>query len=77
MALHSLLSHVMERRTIPIDGMDCTSCEQAVTTALTNVEGVRRADADHETDEVEVVVGDEADDETLADAIHAAGFDPA
>ena len=66
---------MVERRTITVEGMSCTGCEQNVTNALTNVEGVRRADADHETGEVDVVVSDEMDEDTLASAIHDAGYD--
>jgi copper chaperone len=64
-----------ERKTITVEGMSCTGCEQNVTNALTNVEGVRRVEADHETDEVEVVVSDDTDENTLAGAIHDAGYD--
>jgi copper chaperone len=74
--LRSTLSgFTMERQTITVEDMNCTGCEQTVTKALTNIEGVRRADADHETDEVEVVVSDDTDEETLATAIYDAGFD--
>jgi copper chaperone len=66
---------MVERRTITVEGMSCTGCEQNVTSALTNVEEVRRVEADHETGEVEVVVSGEMDEDTLAGAIHDAGYD--
>jgi copper chaperone CopZ len=65
----------MERQTITVEGMSCTGCEQNVTKALTNIEGVRRADASHETNEVELVVSDETDQDTLSNAICDAGYD--
>lgn len=64
----------MEKLDFSVEGMSCTGCEQTVTNAVKQVEGVRRVEADHETGNVEVTVesGDEAG---IRQAIHDAGFD--
>jgi len=64
----------VERLDLSVDGMSCTGCEQTVTNAVKQVNGVRRVDADHETGNVEVTAenGDEAE---IRQAIHDAGFD--
>lgn len=75
----------MRRETIPVTGMSCTGCERTVESALQRVEGVTRAEADHEGDAVEVVVDDGVADEDLqgvADedlqaAVERAGYDVA
>lgn len=65
-----------ERQTFDVEGMSCTGCEETVTSALANVEGVRRVEADHERNEVEVVY-DEGSTSAgeLTDSIHQAGYD--
>jgi len=64
----------MENLDFSVDGMACTDCEQTVTNAVKQVEGVRRVEADHEAGNVEVTAesGDEA---KIMQAIHDAGFD--
>lgn len=64
----------MEKLDFSVDGMSCTGCEQTVTNAVKQVEGVRRVEADHETGSIEVAAesGDEAG---IRQAIHDAGFD--
>ena len=37
----------MTRREIPVEGMHCEACERAVESALSLLEGVREANADH------------------------------
>jgi copper chaperone CopZ len=66
---------MVERRTITVEGMNCTGCEQKVTNALTTIDGVRRAEADHDTGEVEVVVDDETETDVLTDVIYDTGYD--
>lgn len=65
----------MERQTIPVSGMSCGGCEQNVQSALQNVEGVSRVEADHETDTVELVVDDDVADDEVHAAIEDAGYD--
>ena len=64
----------MEQYTLDVEGMACGGCEQNVTTAANDIEGVHRAEADHETGVVEVTA--EADTEaSVRDSIHDAGYD--
>ena len=67
----------MQRQTITVEGMSCTGCEQNVTNALKAVDGVHRAEADHETGDVEVALEDGTDTDTLTQAIYDAGYDVA
>ena len=64
----------MERKTISVTGMSCNGCEQNVETALQNLDGVSRVDADQEADTVDVVLEDEVYDVVNA-AIEQAGYD--
>ena len=65
----------MERKTISVTGMSCNGCEQNVETALRNLDGVSRVDADHEADTVDVVLEDEVSDNDVNAAIEQAGYD--
>jgi copper chaperone len=64
----------MERRTVNATGMSCPGCEQNVESALRNVEGVNRVEADHEGETVEVVVEVVVEDDVAA-AIEDAGYE--
>lgn len=64
----------MERETISVTGMSCGGCEENVETALQNLDGVNRVDADHESDTVDVVLEDGSVDDVSA-AIEQAGYD--
>lgn len=64
----------MEKLDLKVKGMSCTGCEQTVTNAVKQVEGVRRVEADHEASSVEVTAEDSHEDE-IRQAIHKAGFD--
>lgn len=64
----------MEKVDFSVEGMSCTGCEQTITNAVKQVEGVRRVGADHETGSVEVTVEESHQDE-IRQAIHDAGFD--
>jgi copper chaperone CopZ len=62
--------------TLRVDGMSCTGCEQRVTKRLSQVEGVRDADADHEAGTVNVrLVAGREDAKALRDAVEALGYD--
>lgn len=63
------------RQTLQVSGMACAGCEQTIESALGNVTGVRRIDADHEAGTVEVVLGDDVDDDDLRTAVHDAGYE--
>ena len=65
----------MQRQTITVESMSCTGCERNVTSALKIVDGVHRVEADHETGDVEIVVEDETDTDSLTQAIYDAGYD--
>lgn len=64
----------MERYELQVEGMSCNGCEERVTNATERVEGVRRVDADHETDTVEIVAEEDTED-SVRRAIHDAGYD--
>ncbi|TYL36456.1 heavy metal transporter [Natronococcus pandeyae] len=65
----------MERKTLTVTGMSCDGCERHVTSALRALEDVTRVEADHETDTVEVVAGEDVADDELAAAIRDAGYE--
>jgi copper chaperone len=65
----------MERRTVNATGMSCPGCEQNVESALRNLEGVNRVEADHEGETVEVVVEDDVSRDDVAAAIEDAGYE--
>lgn len=64
----------MEHYELAVEGMSCTGCEDRVTTAVKQVEGVHRVDADHETNKVEVTAGEGTED-AVRDAVYDAGHD--
>jgi len=65
----------MERKTISVTGMSCNGCEQNVETAVRNLDGVSRVDADHDADTVDVVLEDGVSDDDVNAAIEQAGYD--
>ena len=65
----------MERQTISVTGMSCNGCEQNVETALRNLDGVNRVDADHEADTVDVVLEDGVSGNDVNVAIEQVGYD--
>lgn len=64
----------MEQYELTVEGMSCTGCEDRVTTAVTRVEGVHRATADHDTGSVEITAEEETEDD-VRQAIYDAGYD--
>ena len=65
-----------EERTINVDGMDCSGCENRLRTSLTRVEGVIKADPDHKAGRVVVRLDiDRISEEEVKERILAAGFD--
>lgn len=59
-------------RELTVEGMSCGGCEQNVVDALEAVEGVKEANADHESDSA-TVEGEAADAELLG-AVEDAGY---
>ena len=59
---------------IKTEGLHCGHCDASVETELMKVAGVTDADADHETNIVQVETEGEVAAEALADAVVAAGF---
>lgn len=64
----------MEQYELPVEGMSCTGCEERVTNAVKQVDGVHRAEADHESDTVEIAADDGIED-AVREAIYDAGYD--
>lgn len=58
---------------IQTEGLMCGHCDASVETELLKVAGVTDADADHETQTVEVETDCAVDGELLAQAVRAAG----
>ena len=65
----------MERKTISVTGMSCNGCEQNVETALRNLDGVSRVEANHDADTVDVVLEDGVSNDDVNAAIEQAGYD--
>lgn len=61
------------RFTIKTSGLMCGHCDATVETALLNVAGVTDADADHETQTVQVECADTVTVEQLTAAVEGAG----
>ena len=64
----------MEQYEFTVEGMSCTGCEETVSNAVRQVEGIHRVDADHETGQV-VITADERTEVDVRQAIHDAGYD--
>lgn len=61
--------------TLPVEGMDCRSCEMNIEFALSSLPGVQRAKADHKAGRVEVSWDPKLTDEvSIRRAIDAMGF---
>ena len=58
---------------IKTEGLMCGHCDASVETELLKVAGVTDADADHETQTVEVETSEAVDTNLLAQAVSAAG----
>jgi copper chaperone len=63
--------------TVRVTGMSCSGCEKNVESALGNLEGVNRVEADHEGESVEVVVDGDVPNDEITAAIEQAGYDVA
>ncbi len=65
----------MGQKTLSVTGMSCGGCEQNVTDALEALDGVESAEADNETDTVEIVADESVSDEQIQTTIEDAGYD--
>lgn len=64
----------MERTTLNVKGMSCPSCIRHIDAALKEVPGVAAVDVRLSEGRVEVDHQDAIDPETLAAAVHRAGY---
>jgi copper chaperone len=68
----------MTRVEIPVQGMSCGGCERAVQAALSQLEGVSSAEADHTAGRVRVSYDPgQVDEQRLRTQIEDAGYQPA
>ena len=65
----------MSQQTLTVTGMSCGGCEQAVEDALTDIDGVTSAEADHEGETVAVEADAGVSDADLAAAVEDAGYE--
>ena len=64
---------IMEKKVYKVGGMKCAHCKASVEAALMAVEGVRSAEVSLEEKTVVVECAEEVGQDTLVDAIEAAG----
>lgn len=63
---------------VQVRGMDCSGCENRVRTALTRLEGVIKAEADHRSGSVGVRFDeDRVSEDDVKERIRAAGYEVA
>ncbi|MFC7114358.1 heavy-metal-associated domain-containing protein [Natronoarchaeum sp. GCM10025703] len=65
----------MSRREFDVEGMSCGGCEENVSDALTDLDGVESVAADHEGNIVTVTLGGDVADDDLTAAIESAGYE--
>ena len=64
-----------QQRTIPVNGMTCDGCEQSVQSALTGLDGVHNATADHTLGSVQVRFDDTiVTKDAIREQIQQAGY---
>lgn len=64
----------MRKVTLDVEGMTCEGCASAVESALSGIEGVRRADVSLEAGEARIVAEDELAVADLVAAVEGAGY---
>ena len=64
----------MEEYTLDVEGMSCTGCEERVTNAAKQVDGIHRAEADYETGTVKIT-GESDSEDAVRESIYDAGYD--
>ncbi len=65
----------MKTLTLKLSGMTCHGCARAVQTALTSIEGVRRADVVLENQTARLVTEESVSADDLVSAVQSAGYD--
>ncbi len=65
----------MKEINIKVKGMVCNGCENRVQNALSEVSGVEKVKANHETGIVKVTINDEIERKILEDTIKDIGFE--
>ena len=61
-------------RTLKVEGLMCSKCEQHVKEALEKVSGITEAAADHEKGEVVIKCNKPVDDGKIREAVEKAGY---
>lgn len=64
----------MKNVTLDVEGMGCEGCASTVESALSGVEGVRRADVSLDEKEARVTAEDEVTAEDLVAVVEEAGY---
>ena len=64
------------KKIIDVTGMHCSHCSKSVENALSAIEGVTKAKADHEKCTAVVTMKKDVDDKLLIEAIEKLGFTP-
>lgn len=64
----------MERYELTVEGMSCSGCEERVETAVSQVEGVHRVEADRESDTIEITAERKTED-AVRSTVYEAGYD--
>lgn len=68
----------MKQLELKVSGMDCTSCERRLETALSHVDGIVRSKADHREGSLSVVIDPaRASEDAIRTSIKKAGFEVA
>ena len=62
------------KKSIEVTGMHCGHCAAAVENALASIAGVKKAKANHETNEAVVTLSGDVADEAIRAAVESAGF---
>lgn len=66
----------MNELTLQVEGMTCTGCEQRLGVALRRLDGVREAQANHQTGEVRVRFDEASTDEAaVKERVVVAGYE--
>lgn len=69
------MTPVTEQRTITVDGMTCTGCEESVQRAVGSLDGIEVVEADHRAGTVAVRYAAEATTEDeIVERIREAGY---
>lgn len=61
-------------RTYAIEGMNCSSCQSHVNTALTNLDNIESAEVNLESKQATVLFKDKVDHKAVLEAVSNAGY---